>query len=57
MELPFIAGATIYLRYKHTDRRLRPGPVLDIFLWIAAAGMATVSLYKVYTMLAPAPQP
>ncbi|MFN0055527.1 MAG: Nramp family divalent metal transporter [Planctomycetales bacterium] len=33
--LPVIAGATVYLRYRSTDRRIAPSHVSDICLWIA----------------------
>ncbi|MBN1854331.1 MAG: Nramp family divalent metal transporter [Pirellulales bacterium] len=51
MTLPFIAAATIWLRYRHTDPRLRPGIISDLFLWIATLAMFVVSLYKVGTMV------
>jgi hypothetical protein len=35
--LPVIAGATVYLRYRRTDRRIAPSMVTDVFLWLATA--------------------
>jgi hypothetical protein len=33
--LPVIAGATLYLRYKQTDRRIAPSALSDVFVWVA----------------------
>jgi Mn2+/Fe2+ NRAMP family transporter len=37
--LPMLAGAALYFRYCRSDKRLRPGRLWDVFLWISAAGM------------------
>jgi len=37
--LPMLAGAALYFRYTRTDRRLRPGPLWDLFLIVSAFGM------------------
>ncbi|MBS0266834.1 MAG: Nramp family divalent metal transporter [Planctomycetes bacterium] len=34
--LPVIGCATVYLRYRRTDRRIAPSTLTDVFLWIAA---------------------
>ena len=54
LTLPPIAAAAIYLRYKRTDRRVAPNIVTDLFLWIAAAGMWTVSAYQLFMAVADA---
>lgn len=33
--LPIIAGATLYLRYKETDRRIAPSFMTDVVVWLA----------------------
>lgn len=33
--LPIIAGATVYLRYRRTDRRIAPSLLTDVCLWVA----------------------
>lgn len=33
--LPVIAGATLYLRYRETDRRIAPSLLTDLFVWLA----------------------
>ena len=45
--LPIIAGATLYLRYFRTDKRLAPSIWSDILLWIAFLTIAAVSLYAI----------
>jgi Mn2+/Fe2+ NRAMP family transporter len=37
--LPMLAGATLYFRYRRCDRRITPGRLWDIMLWLSAAGM------------------
>ena len=44
--LPFLAFAALYLRYRLTAERLRPGPAWTSLLWIAFASMAAVGLYQ-----------
>lgn len=45
--LPVISGATIYLRYFRTDRRLAPSVWSDILLWFAFLTITAVSLYAI----------
>jgi hypothetical protein len=45
--LPIISGATIYLRYFRTDKRLRPSVWSDALLWIAFLTITAVSLYAI----------
>jgi Mn2+/Fe2+ NRAMP family transporter len=37
--LPMLAGATLYYRYRRCDRRIAPGRLWDLLLWISAAGL------------------
>ncbi len=43
--LPLISGVTVYFRYRRTDRRITPGLLLDILLWIAFVLITCVALY------------
>jgi len=45
--LPIISGATIYLRYFRTDRRLAPSLLSDLLLWFAFLTITAVSLYAI----------
>ena len=44
---PVIAGSTVYLRYRHTDRRLAPGWRSDVVLWVCFVAMLGMGLYVV----------
>ncbi len=44
--LPLIALATAYLRYRHTDPRIRPSLMTDCFLWLAFLVMSVFGIYK-----------
>jgi manganese transport protein len=44
--LPFLAFAALYLRYRLTAERLRPGPAWSLLLWVAFASMTAVGLYQ-----------
>lgn len=37
--LPMLAAAAIYFRYYRGDRRIRPGRVWDVLLWVSSLGM------------------
>jgi Mn2+/Fe2+ NRAMP family transporter len=37
--LPMLAGATLYFRYRRCDRRITPGKLWDLMLWLSAVGM------------------
>jgi hypothetical protein len=37
--LPMLAGATLYYRYYRCDRRIIPGRLWDLMLWLSAIGM------------------
>ena len=45
--LPFIAGATIYLRRRDTDRRVGPSCLSDVFTWIAFFAITAVAVYSI----------
>jgi manganese transport protein len=47
--LPVIAAATLYLRYRRTDRRLAPSRWSDACLWFAFIAITAVALYAVPT--------
>jgi manganese transport protein len=46
--LPFIAGATLYLRQRDTDRRVGPSFLSDILTWIAFFSISAVAIYSTY---------
>jgi Mn2+/Fe2+ NRAMP family transporter len=48
--LPFIAGATIYLRQRDADRRVGPSFLSDICNWIAFFSVTAVAVYAVYSL-------
>jgi manganese transport protein len=48
--LPFIAGATIYLRQRDADRRVGPSFLSDICNWIAFFSVTAVAAYAVYSV-------
>jgi manganese transport protein len=45
--LPIITGATLFLRYRRTDRRLAPSKLWDACLWFAFVTIAAVAMYAV----------
>ncbi len=50
MMLPLIAGATLYLRGRDTDRRVGPIFLSDIFAWLAFFAITAVSSYSFYLL-------
>jgi manganese transport protein len=46
--LPLIAGATLYLRNRDTDRRVAPIFLTDIFAWIAFFAISVVAGFSIY---------
>ncbi len=46
--LPLIAGATLYLRQRDSDRRVGPSFLSDIFSWLAFFAITAVACYSVY---------
>jgi hypothetical protein len=49
--LPFIAGATIYLRCRDTDRRIGPSLLSDVLTWIAFFAISAVAIYSTYDQI------
>ena len=49
--LPLIAGATLYLRQRDTDRRVGPSFLTDIFTWLAFFAITAVAVYSVYDLV------
>jgi manganese transport protein len=43
MMLPMVGGAAVFLRYRRTDRRLAPGLVWDLFLWLSVAALTATA--------------
>ena len=46
--LPLIATAAVFLRYRRTDDRLRPGRVWDVLLWLSMFGLTFAGLYSLW---------
>jgi hypothetical protein len=51
--LPFIAGATLYLRERDTDRRVGPSFLSDMLTWIAFFSISAVAIYSTYGQAKP----
>ena len=49
--LPFIAGATIYLRRRDADSRVSPSRLSDILTWVAFVSITAVAAYSTYDQL------
>ena len=47
--LPMLSVAALFFRYRRNDRRVSPGLVWDICLWLSAAGMFLAAGCLVYT--------
>ncbi len=43
--LPMLAGATLYFRYRRCDRRITPGRLWDLMLWLSAVGMLIAGVW------------
>ena len=52
MMLPMIGGAALFLRYRRTDPRLRPGVVWDVFLWLSVAALTATAYIGVKKLFA-----
>jgi hypothetical protein len=46
--LPFIAGATIYLRRRDADPRVGPSLLSDVLTWVAFLAISAVALYSTF---------
>lgn len=55
--LPIIGAATIYFRYRGTDRRITPSRVLDLLLWAAFLSVTLVAAYYCWNKLSPLVMP
>jgi Mn2+/Fe2+ NRAMP family transporter len=51
LTLPMIATAAIYLRYRRTDPRLRPGLWWDVGLWLSMLGFLITAGYLAWDQL------
>ena len=49
--LPFIAGASIYLRRHDVDRRVGPSTLSVVFTWIAFFTITAVAVYSIVQQL------
>jgi Mn2+/Fe2+ NRAMP family transporter len=43
--LPVLGFSTVYLRYKHIEKSIRPGIVIDALLWLVSALMLGFAVY------------
>lgn len=50
--LPIIGGATLYLRYKETDRRIAPSWITDVAVWLAFALCTVLAIKAVWDQAA-----
>ena len=50
--LPMLAGATLYYRYYRYDKRIIPGRLWDVMLWVCAFGMLLAGAWIAVTKLA-----
>jgi Mn2+/Fe2+ NRAMP family transporter len=48
--LPLIAGATLYLRQRDTDRRVGPIFLSDILTWLAFFAISAVAAYSIFDL-------
>jgi Mn2+/Fe2+ NRAMP family transporter len=46
--LPIISGATIYLRYRGTDKRLAPSWITDALFWFACISISLVAFWALW---------
>jgi len=51
--LPMLAAAALFFRYKRSDRRITPGVIWDIFLWVSAAGLLVAGSWAALVKLVP----
>jgi manganese transport protein len=49
IKFPLIAGGTIYLRYKHLDKRIQPSKLTDVVLWGCFFSMIALMAYMLFT--------
>lgn len=60
--LPMLGGAALYFRYRRGDRRIAPGRLWDLFLWISCLGLLVAAIgggyetgMKIWRTVQPAP--
>jgi Mn2+/Fe2+ NRAMP family transporter len=46
--LPLLAAAALYFRYQRTDRRLAPGMLWNLLLWLSMIGLFVAAVYGVF---------
>lgn len=46
--LPILGSAALYLRYRRTEPRLRPGVLWDVFLWLSVLALTIAAAWGVY---------
>ncbi|MGE3820438.1 MAG: hypothetical protein AB7I30_13570, partial [Isosphaeraceae bacterium] len=51
MMLPLIAGATLYLRQRDTDRRVGPAFITDVLTWLAFFLISAVAIYSMFDLI------
>jgi Mn2+/Fe2+ NRAMP family transporter len=51
--LPMLGGATLYFRYRRCDRRILPGRLWDVMLWLSAFGLLLAGGWLALTKLVP----
>jgi len=53
--LPMLGVATLYFRYRRCDRRIAPGRLWDLMLWLSALGLllagGTIVVMKLFPAL------
>ena len=49
--LPFIAGATIYLRRRDADARVGPSALSNLLTWIAFLAISAVAIYSMFDQI------
>jgi Mn2+/Fe2+ NRAMP family transporter len=51
--LPMLGGATLYFRYRRCDRRITPGKLWDLMLWLSVFGLLVAGGWLALTKLFP----
>ncbi len=54
MMLPMLSFAALYFRYRRCDKRVTPGVLWDVFLWISSVGMLVAGGWLALTIFFPA---
>jgi len=49
--LPFLAFATLYLRYRRTSREIAPFSIIDPVLWLALISTFAIGVFQIYDKL------